>query len=396
MKEDNNLMNNFCFFKGALLNPSFDYHDNLVIIDAQSGILGRLEKNGKCIEPISFLGLDSFGYSKYTDVVEYNNSFFLIPRNVTKTPEIVITNGLVIQDRISLKPYNIKPGLEKYALFSFALRINNYAFFFGYSYPTIVRFNIDDYTIDYIDEWNKNIITADDSKMGYFNTSHIEIVDDELLLPLCCDSAILKLNIKTLNFEIIRISIYSEGISCISQIDDSDFLISGAGTKSNWIYLWNAKRNEIIHCNEILAEENGMSIKYILIAEDNNAYLFPWQSIGKTEIGIYKYDLKTFKVEKSQIPTTYMMSDEQNRENGYEFIYACWKKKNELLYITGRDMMWHEYNIVTNMHLSYPVLYDVKNHVGKSVMEKYFENLVKVNYTFKENDMSMEDFIRFL
>ncbi len=135
-------------------SASLDIQKNPWYVDMKTGIYGKLNWDNKSIQNIGFVGLDAWGYSKYSDVICYSNRLYFISRWNDSSPIVLVkdTEGNSVKE-IKLKRLPIRKQSKAEPFFSICFLEGDYIYSLACSYPAIVRIDARTLEVKYVNEW---------------------------------------------------------------------------------------------------------------------------------------------------------------------------------------------------------------------------------------------------
>jgi hypothetical protein len=173
----------------------------------------------------------------YTPITLIEGKLYIAPR---LSNEILIYN--ISSDefkRISIlnQPYQSKFAYNIIQKFCMAISYGDYVFFIGYSYPAIVRLNINNNSIDYFTDWISPLEEIMQSSDGvYFLNGYI--TGEKLLLPACNANAVVEFEMDTCVSKIYEVGIKNNSYRDIC-FDGCDYWI--LPRRSSYVIKWNPK-----------------------------------------------------------------------------------------------------------------------------------------------------------
>lgn len=258
------------------------------------------------------------------------------------------------------------------------IRYHSDVYLLGYSYPAIVKINIETMKVTYITDWVKeveNYIEDGDSR-GYFGDGYI-IIGDSVLIPLGCMNAVVELNLNACRTKIRRINTSMKGIGGLSSIDNENIWLVGRGSGVNKVACWNIKTDRIKEYKVPDLEEGIFDPFYAPICTRKKVFFMPISAPS-----IYEIDINSNRIEKSNILG-------REFEDGAGVLWTWWKimaptvEEDWLKYMTCDDLGWHEYNVATGERREYYV------HIedGSGENQKYFDSVYS-NYRVNQRLLS--------
>lgn len=379
--------------KSVVISASYDKKNNLWFVGLNSGLFGVVDDCKKQMRLIKYMGCQN-GISEYSDVINHNGEMLFINKRISsETAVSVINQDNEIKD-ICLKEYPIREALIGGGRFSCVKKISNYIFMFGSAYPAVVRLDLKTKNAEYVTDWVYELRqNCEESDLGFFNCAQVELIDEYIYAPFGFVPAILKININTLQEEVIFIDAKSSGFSCIAKLEDDRFLLSGNGIDSDWLYLWNEESGKTERIIRLQDTPDITSVKYMLRDNRGGVYLFPWQNWTQVDLDIYYYDSQNQVLENTMLLEKHKNNSQLYYKCGHEIIYACWKNENVLLYITGKDLLWHEYNVETEEYIEYEMIFGCIDENNNKILKEYFKARSMNCDAISESEIDLNGFI---
>ena len=383
-------MNNL---ENLIFSSKFNAEKNPWVIHIKSGILSRVDVNNRQYKYKKFLGLVEDN-SFFSDVLQADNKLFMVPSRQNGQSFIGLIDLATLEyKKIYLKRSSVSgKGLEP-PLFTGVQRVGDYIFFIGCGYPAIVRVKIDTLEVNYIENWVNSIrnILPYPKENVYFIAKQYEVNNQYLYIPFCKIPAILKININTLEEDVIHLSDDTGGYSCICCFEKGKMLLPGAYERVDWLYLWDEKTGDIVKNSFPQKSNSSLSIMSILKDKYGDMYMFPWQNWDGLDLDIYFMKKQIFEIksmgllEKHGTLTDCVWND--------EIIHASWKNENTIIYVTGKDLLWHEYDVESKTKKDYEMFVDKKNEEYKMCRLQYYQALAKNQIPIWEEDLGMDSFV---
>lgn len=237
-------------------------------------------------------------------------------------------------------------------------------YFLGYSYPAIIKLNVESMEFTYITDWVKkveeNIVKGNDC--GYFSDGHV-ISGDKALIPIGCMNAVLELNFKTDRTKLKKLDVTMRGIGGLSSLDGKNVWLVGRGGRTNYVACWNRQTDEI---KELFLEDIEEDLRdpfYAPFCTESKVFLMPLSALHSYEI-----DLNTWKIERSGMLKKLFKNPEKS-------LFPWWRtmaprmRGNLLLFLTCDNLEWHEYDTTTDKLTSYFIYIDQ----DREAEEHYFD-----------------------
>ncbi len=378
------------------LSSAYNPVDNKWSVDFKTGILSRIDKDSRQYRPFLFLGTNDELSSKYNDAIEVENKLYLVPYLYRKNMDIRIVDlSTLSSEYIELENREIQKDLINASLFSGVIQIKDFVFFIPYSYPAIIRMNVNNKKIDYIDLWINELNINEESNLGFFPINQYSISGENIYLPLARCTDLLIINYKTMEISINHIKVNSSGFSCICKIDEENFLLTGAGQNSDWLYLWNKEKNDVCKEWKMQSTPNDYPVMKMLKHSNKDVYIFPCQNWEGLKLDIY-----CLKGDAAELTNTELIQNYTQKNNiplyGNEIIYANWISDDVFLYVTGYDLKWHEYNVKTHKHVEYNLELANDNEQIFKALKEYYSNLTKYKVPINERELSFSEYLDFV
>ncbi len=378
------------------VSPSYNRNNNPWVVSVFDGMLGKIDADLKKEKLTKYVGILENGNGKYTDVIECNGKLYLLPDLAEENPHLlVVAEGK--EKKISLRKFDIPEEKRGLSCFLSGRCIGKFIFAFGSSYPAIVRIDTDSDSVEYIVGWTDEIkrFGASASSIGYLDSVQQVLLGNELYVPFSCVRALVKIDIDTLKEEVIEVNVQSEGFSCIAEVDKSHFLLTGAGDNSDWLYIWNKEKQTVEKTVRLQGTPDELPVKYMLRSNSGEYYLFPWKNWSYQEnLDIYRFNYQT-----GELHNTHLIENHRNKDGkaylfGHEVVYACWKDENTLMYVTGKDLLWHEYNVDTKDYLEYEMSVDLSEDNVEGFVTAYYKDYAKNKKPIVESKMGLQGFMK--
>lgn len=251
--------------------------------------------------------------------------------------------------------------------------VQSTVYILGWSYPAIIKINLDSMEINYITDWLDEIeesFSPEEAK-AYFADGYV-ISDNLALIPIRCMNAVLELNLDTSHTKIRKLEVSIDGIAGISSSDGINIWMVGEKSKTNRVCCWNRHANDIKEIFLPDIDENTFSPFYAPICTDSKVILMPAEVSYMFEINIQTEEVKMRSVledqSKSKIAPLWP----------WWTIMAPRLQNHWLIFLTCADLCWHEYNVVTGESQSYFVYFEldeIENYFNAVYLEAKEKNL---------------------
>ena len=241
------------------------------------------------------------------------------------------------------------------------IRYQSDVYFLAYTYPAIIKLNMESMEIEYITDWLNEIIEdiPVDAYNGYFSDGHV-MYDDQVLIPVNCMRAVLELNLKTARTKIRKLEVSMRGIGGLSSRDGENIWLVGRGGKANWVSCWNRKTGDI---KEIFLKEIGEDMInpfFAPVCTESKVYLMPMSAPYICEIDPNKKKIGKCRLIGTITQPLWEWTTMATR------LHEDW-----LIFITGSDFGWHEYSMETGKSEDY-YIYMEEN---EKEIERYFDTI---------------------
>ena len=247
----------------------------------------------------------------------------------------------------------LKPSLNP------GIKVENYIFYSGYSYPAIVVIDTLTDDIFYIDDWILNIEKSIVNKQEfthYFSRGY-EIVDNNIYFGFACLPKLLKIDLSNMTTEIIELETDVYGISGLTKLDEKRIFITERGKSGNRCLIWNKDTLEIENQIEI-DEYNSQAIDslYPVVNCNNRFFLFPFITLFAENI--YEIDIKSLSI---GIKTNLSMGINKYDASETEFmqhVLVLQEDQGIIRYLSGSDLHWYEWDEKTDTTINYVIELD--------------------------------------
>ena len=290
---------------------------------------------------------------------------------------------------LSLKPvnYNCKED-QREAKFWNIITYGMNVYLLGYSYPAIVKIEMKTMEMTYITDWVETLekYIAQGDTRGYFSDGYV-ISDGVAILPVSSMSAVVELDLKADYTMIRKLDIPVDGIGSLSSTDGNTIWLTGRGHGANQVFCWN--------------RQNG-TIESILLTDEKDNVTDPFYAPICTESQIFFMPISaTSSYEVNPDGEIIKRSEEMGIHSDGTRV-ALWSGcvtmapklgKNCLIYLTGEDLKWHKYNVMTGEHFSYNVYIEEGVLETERLLEERYRNQEKEKLVFSELRMPLAYFL---
>lgn len=297
-----------------------------------------------------------------------------------------------------IKTIDIKQlvGREKLAkemkvLFQYAFSYEKYVFFLGCGYPAIIRLNTENDELTYITDWVEKI-EKKNNHYGYFAEGYV-IKSEKAYIPIGCTSAILELDVNTLQSDIIDIETTATGIAGITEIDDEICCLSCGGDAANQILLWNMKDNIIEKTIPYTMFNRVLDPIHAVAHIKNKLYLCmntPWF------IDFFEYNLDTDELKLNEKLNKLDFGDVSSYLDGKATMSIFSEDNNILHFVTGKDWRWHKYNTEMDELESYDIYFEGSEEIYEKILGDTIIEQVALNDFVKEAEVPLEGLINYI
>ncbi|MCR5546832.1 MAG: hypothetical protein K6F30_10205 [Lachnospiraceae bacterium] len=369
--------------------------ENTWFINTRMGVWGRIDPEQRKGDLFGFAGIESDTCeARYVDVIQVDKELFFLPQLITNKICVAVYN--LDEDNLEEISLKNKETLDpKWPLFCSWIRLGDYLFALGNSYPAIVRVDIKTKEVDYIEKWVEYIkpFVKEEIKLPYISSSQVMLDGNKIYIPITASPVILTVDLCTMKEEIMLLNIEGDGFVGICKIGSSACLLNGSGKQSNRLYLYDFQKNEVLEQYQLPElDENVPIVK--MLNRNNKTYIFRW-SFLKPENNYN--DVYVYSAESEELENLRMV--EKNHSDGISawgegVLNAFWKNEETLVYITGNDLMWHEYNTSTGECLDYKMSIDKESDGYNKGMNQWFCALTQKKVLFHEKRLSLNQFLK--
>lgn len=198
---------------------------------------------------------------------------------------------------------------------------DHYVFLIGHRYPAIIKIDMEDYTIQYLNDWVEELKTLSGENIPGFVFAN-KVNDNKILIPQFLSNIVMELDLKTNLYRLIKIAALKGNIAGLAKTECNTYLLSInvlCEVDGQGIAL------KIIDLNTVLEK-----LFYYAVLDNNCLYIFPIRSARKNTAVML--DLQT---EKSKSVFLQKQGDHYGnfsciREIGNK-IYLFSRKSNSLI-----------------------------------------------------------------
>ncbi len=264
-------------------------------------------------------------------------------------------------------------------------------YFFGYSYPAIIKLNIESKELTYIDGWIDDSVYMSIQEengipfKGFFGDGTVIIDQTKILVPVIWKSAVLCLDVNDNSFEIKDIKTSFDGIGGIARYHDCLVLV-GRGKNTNRIAVWNMNDNSV---DEIIIDDvDTWDPFYAPIIHNDRIILMPISARHS-----YVIDLSSKSAQINSTLEKYMVSDGTTNRMPWRTMAVSINKEFTVQFITGKDLMWHRWDCDKDECSDF----FVEVNEGLREYEKhFFEECVSKNEIISESKLSLSSFLELI
>lgn len=300
----------------------------------------------------------------------------------TLADRIVIYNEVTKDIKeFKLKEFNenrkIKYKNKNMPKFIEVVKYENAVFFIPFTYPSIVKLNLDSMELEYINDWIDDIDNIlKDERKPYLNIyiSRIITKDNIIVAPLSCSNHILLFNMITNSSELIEIKTNAVAFNSVAFDGNDYWFIPRVG---GYITKWNMETQETsyieIEVND-LQKEQGLFHQPIIYR--NKLYVSSTPNISP-----YIIDIKTGDIKKNNVIIDKILNTKKELSTFPIADMFCTKLVgSKLNFISGRDFCWYSVDLDTDEvecrnikadDVAKKILYDIA--VNKDVRVKEFK-----------------------
>lgn len=211
------------------------------------------------------------------------------------------------------------------------LKYDKFIFFFGRTYPAIIRFDIETkeqiYFDDWVDELDEYLKGRKIENLAFFADGQC-VFEERIYVAIACCNRILKINPITLKFEFIDINTDLKGFGGLAYVDGKLWLTSMQQDASS-IICYDIKSGFI---KEISIPYEGMYLAPVIM--NNTISLFPLN-----DNSIYIYNILTYDWRRVEIP--YNICERGNRRKDGRIGVKV--TNDSIIICSYSDNIWREF-----------------------------------------------------
>lgn len=264
----------------------------------------------------------------FSNVLIYKDYFVFIPANEDAIVMFCRGNGTV--ERIPLPQSQRKIGKSDIKFFTGVI-YEDFLFMFGYSYPGIVKMDLEERRIEIIDSWlSESAFILTDEMEGCFHTQYYKKIDT-VYFPFMNADAVMEFNFKTSKATVHKVG--SSGQRYVSiEWDGTDFWLIPRDGRQGSIVKWNPVRDAVVYYDRY---PDGFNYdKYAFYKTVNvGKEIFVFANRSNMNISI---DIETG--EMKALADIYDTSEKK----GCKYRHVEWRD-GRLFFIDDRKCIWWDY-----------------------------------------------------
>lgn len=377
---------------------SYNAEKNPWFLSYTTGLFGKINWKNNNIELVGALDHGRRqDVSSYIDVILAGEELFFVPCYQDDILSVCVYNTVTERySYISLRRSKVSAEHPSDLTFIRGLFIGEHIYLIPTAYDAIVRINVNTHNVEYIDDWVnqfEEMMAKEDTFHYYGFVSRQYVLNgDFLYLPFAAMRAILKLNVKTLDEEIICIDVDSLGFSCICEYENGRFWLTGCCENQNWLYLWDEESNRIM--KRIKMQQNMSRLPVIrMYRHRNKTYLLPWQNISNESL-----DILYINDGEGELKNTCLLQDNKNfpaekMQLEFEIVYASDIDDGKLRFVRGRDLKWYECQLDMMKLSEIDLRMDWNYKKNKKIIISYYRKYLDYKMPIKENELGLQSFL---
>lgn len=260
------------------------------------------------------------------------------------------------------------------------LLYGNSVYMFGYSYPAIVKMDIDTMELTYLADW-MGYYPYTKKNSEFLAEGHAQIGSD-VYLAMKNTNMLVRLDLKTDMTEVFPIECGVKKIMYVAAYQDNIFLLSWDECSID-VVSWNPSTGGIKeYCVETSKNKKISAVYWMPIVVDNWIYLFPL--FGDE---IYTINLSTGEYSENKEIKKIVAEAKKVSLLQYYTILSARNVSGRIVFQTGSDCCFHEFDPTTGEINSYSYLI-----ADDSYMKRYCTAQMKSNF-IKEEEVSLPFFL---
>lgn len=249
----------------------------------------------------------------YSDIQQYEDKLIFVPMAAEDIAIYNIKENKFIKIKLK-QPNNINNLYKTDYKFSKCFIFKSYAYFFSVSFPAIVKLNLINYELQYIDDWVKRFCNKEIKReQVYFRNAYKK--EGRVYLPSCCNNQVVEFELEQERFYYHEVGKRSESFSdivfskdkiYISKLDGGEMLILDKG---NWDEIGRIYTGTTMPVSISMQEYNDkifyfpVNLSEIVIVEDGN-------KIRKCDLKMNIKGNKVFKI-IYDMPDCYFITEKE-------------------------------------------------------------------------------------
>lgn len=322
----------------------------------------------------------------YRSIIHSNSKLILIPFSADKIGIYDLNTCQLEYEEINISRTDSSSQMWKNKKFRKAFLYGNKVYLLGYHYPAIIQYNIAQRELKYYTDWMENLEIRKPDYRGYINDYILDKDCVYLFMGSC--PIILKIDIDVWKTEVIKIDTSLKGFGGAVS-DGQYFWVVGRGKTNNKLLKIDCKTWKTKEFDILLDEEKKLENPfYEPLITEKYIYLFPMRSQH-----VYRLDRETEICQVDEIFDKLFVDD----RNMFCCYYGLPARQigEKILFITGADFIWHEFEISEKKIKSYEMR--VPNNdafLNKKVLSKINKG---INGIISENlGIPLNDFLKYI
>ncbi len=377
--------------KRVFPSASYSADFNPWMVSRGSGLWGRLINNENKETIKGCVAIDSQGMSLYSDVVLCEDRLIFVPGMQAEVPILCIYDLKQKEEqKIVLEKRYIREGVANYNMFFRGIAVGNYVFMLGSAYPAIVRVDVISGEVSYVDKWYYEVQTrVGIEKAGSFFYNYSTVVEgNKLYVASSCFPGVLKIDVDTLEEKLLVTNAKAKGFNNILSVAENEFLLTSyLDDDYNSVWIIDKQNGSVV---DQIVMDKGMP-GWILQDECGLIYIFPSYYPESAEMDIYCFDKNNRKLEKLEVFSKLDRISRTVPLYGEKVVYASWKDKNTFTFVTGKDLIWHDYSLISRECRDYEKV--IEDDIPSEILTHYYREKANKRIPLREKNVSLSSFM---
>ena len=320
----------------------------------------------------------------YADIDIKEDNIILAPFNGKEIAIFDMKSNII--KYIPFENYENENLNNQYAKYSNLFTWKNNIFILGYSFPMIIKIDMQTNEVEYIYDFKFEIEQqiAENESRGFFTEGYF-IKNEKAYLPIGCLGAVLELDLNSNCSKIIKLKCNLDGIGALVLDQNEMVWLVGRGKKNNILVKWDINNNSFSEWKIPNIDKSCWDPFHTISCLEDKVILWP-SSAQK----IIFFDLSKNEMKELNVVEVYSKN---------EFSHFSWttlapvEVLDKIIFISGRNGKWFE---LDKKDLSISEFNIDWNSIDFYYYEKKMERILETGEIVSEKTMPIQYFFRFI